>query len=340
MRIAPSRRAAEAHNRRMRITCAAIFLACVPALAYAQLDPGPSINSDHERVPKTDRYANYLRDEQRARQAFEKAAKAMLSPKFRAAVRDFKPGDASDLIPAWGEFITANGTQFIALQLAMPPDSGLRAAEELTFFGALTSAEGKELATYNEPISVQQSKGDIFVDRTLLLPGGKATGVFGLANRGEIVAMAQVTFEPEPLTSDAAGISRIIASADVHVLPAAQQPLDPFSFGGTRVEPKPRNAFRRTDEVWLFAELRNPKLGGDGAPHINTKVEIDGPKRVAGMFAPADATPLKGVAGHYGIGSTIDVSRLAPGEYVVKVTVMDTIAKQSFRREAALRIVE
>jgi hypothetical protein len=324
----------------MRTTCAAIFLACVPLLAYAQVEPGQGLNADHERVAKAERYANYLGDEARARAQFEKAAKAMLSPKFRGAVRDFKPGDASDLIPTWGEFITANGTQFIALQLAMPPDSGLRAAEELTFFGAVSTAEGKELATYNEPIVVMQSNGDVFVDRTLLLPGGKATGVFGLANRGEIVAMAQVNFEPEPLTIDAAGISRIITSADVRVLPAAQKPLEPFAFGGTKVEPKPRSAFRRTDEVWIFTELRNPKLGGDGAPHINTKVEIEGPKRIPGMLAPAEATPLKGVPRHYGVGNTIDVTRLAPGEYVVKVTVMDTVAKQSFKRETALRIVE
>jgi hypothetical protein len=315
-----------------------MFLACVAMLAHAQVDPAST--SSNERVPKAERYANYLADESRARAQFEKAAKAMLSPKFRDAVSNFKAGAASDLIPTWGEFITAGGTQFIALQLAVPPDSRLGAGEQLTFFGVVRSAEGKELATYNEPMTVLQSNGDVFVDRTLLLPGGKATGVFGLANRGEIVAMAQVNFEPEPLTLDAAGISRIITSADVRVLPAAQKPLDPFSFGGTRVEPKPRGAFRRSDEVWIFAELRNPKLGGDGAPHINTKVEIEGPKRIPGMLAPADATPLKGVAGHYGIGSTIDVSHLTPGEYLVKVTVIDTIAKQSFKREAALRIVE
>lgn len=323
----------------MRNICAAIALAGVPLLAYAQSN-AESTGTGPERVPKAERYFNYVNDEQRARNEFEKAAKAMLSPKFRAAVRDFKPGDASDLIPTWGEFITANGTQFVALQLAMPSGSSVRAAQQLTFFGAVTSADGKEVATYNEAVAVQQSGGDVFVDRTLLLPGGKSTGVFGLANRGEIMAMAKVELEPEPLVRDAAGISRVITSADVHVLATAQKPLDPFAFGGTKVEPKPRSAFRRSDEVWLFTELRNPQLGSDGAPHISTKVEIDGAKRVPGMFAPAEASALKGVAGHYGIGSTIDVSRLTPGDYVVKVTVMDTVAKQSWKRESALKIVE
>ncbi|MEK6374311.1 MAG: hypothetical protein AABO58_16610 [Acidobacteriota bacterium] len=49
---------------------------------------------------------------------------------------------------------------------------------------------------------------------------------------------------------------------------------------------------------------------------------------------------MKGVAGHYGVGNTIDVSALEPGEYRVRVTVMDAVTKTSMTREAALRIIE
>ena len=308
--------------------------------AYAQLDPGSTLNADRERVPKTERYANYVNDEQRARREFEAAAKAMLSPKYRGALTKFEPGDASDLIPAWGEFITTTGTEFVALQLALPVSSGLRANTEYTFFGILTNEAGKELATFNESVPVTESKGDLIVERALLLPKGKTRGTFGLANRGEILGMTRIDFEPEVLATDAAGISRIIASSDVHNLPAKQKPLDPFAFGGTKVVPKPRHAFRNSDEVWLFTELRNPKLGTDGAPHVITKVEVDGPKKLPGKILQADATPLKGVAGHYGIGNTVDLSQLVPGDYRLTVTVTDTIAKQSFQRETTLRIVE
>src|SRR5437868_4611249 len=123
----------------MRNICAVLLLG-VASVAHAQLDPGPPLNGDHERIPKTERYANYLNDEHRARKEFEAAAKAMLSPKYRNALTKFEPGDASDLIPAWGEFITAAGTEFVALQLALPPNSGLRANTEYTFFGIITGA--------------------------------------------------------------------------------------------------------------------------------------------------------------------------------------------------------
>lgn len=293
-----------------------------------------------DREPKGIRDANKFTDRVQARQDFDKAAAAMLAPKFRQAIASYQPGGASDLVATWAEFVTASGTEFLALQLALPPDSGLRAAKEYTLFGIVANDEGKQLATYNETIPVRQSKGDLFIERSLIVPAQKLRGTFGLANRNEILGIARVDFDPEAIHKDEAGISRIIASSDVHLMPSAQSPIEPFAFGGTKVVPKPRAAFHAADEVWLFAELRNPKLGDDGAPHVATKVEVDGPKKLPGRVIPAEASALKGVPGHYGIGNTIDVSQLVPGDYTLHVTVFDTVAKQSFKRDAVLRIVE
>lgn len=82
-------------------------------------------------------------------------------------------------------------------------------------------------------------------------------------------------------------------------------------------------------------------MRSDAAPRITTKLDIEGgATKISGPPAPAEATPLKGVAGHYGVGNTIDVSALEPGEYRVRVTVMDAVTKTSMTREAALRIIE
>lgn len=114
---------------------ALLLLLFTTATAYAQLDSGGLHNPD---APKAERYFNYVNDEQRSRKEFEAAAKAMLSPKFRTALAKFEPGDASDLIPTWGEFITAIGTEFVALQLALPSNPGLRANTQYTFFGLIS----------------------------------------------------------------------------------------------------------------------------------------------------------------------------------------------------------
>jgi hypothetical protein len=203
----------------------------------------------------------------------------------------------------------------------------------------VADGNGKTIATYNEPQTVLASNSDLFVERTLTLPLRKSRGTFGLARRNEVIGVTRIDFDPEPLTDKSSGISRVIVSSDLHILPAAQGPLDPFAFGGTKVVPKPGASFKRSDEVWLFTELRNPMLGTDGAPHVITKVEIEGAKSIPGTPVAAEATPLKGVPGHFGIGSTIDVTPLPPGDYNVRLTVTDTIAKQSYKRETMIHIL-
>jgi len=307
---------------------AAILLSLILATsALAQL----------QREPKTMKDAERENDEIVARRAFDASARAMLAPKYRDAIEHYA---ASTLHSAWGEFIAANGTPFLALQIAPADASSVKSGERITFFGLVTDDDGKTIATYNEPQTVFASNGDLFVERTLMLPLRKSRGTFGLARRNDVIGVTRIDFDPEPLTPKSSGISRVIVSSDVHVLPAAQAPLDPFAFGGTKVVPKPGASFKRSDEVWLFTELRNPALGTDGAPHVMTKLEIEGSaKSIPGTPTADEATALKGVPGHFGIGSTIDVTSLPAGDYRVRLTVTDTIAKQAYSRESALHIL-
>lgn len=291
------------------------------------------------RDPKTLHDAERSNDTLTARRAFDASARAMLTPKYREVIEHYAPS-AADLKSAWGEFVAADGTPFFALQIAPSDTSSVTSGEHITFFGLVTDENGKTIATFNEPQTVLASNGDLFVERSLTLPLRKSRGTFGLARRNDVIGVTRIDFDPEPMTAKSSGISRVIVSADVHILPTAQAPLDPFAFGGTKVVPKPGASFKRSDEVWLFTELRNPTLGADGVPHVETKVEIDGSaKSIPGAPVAAEATPLKGVPGHYGIGSTIDLASLPPGDYNVRLTVTDAIAKQSYKRETMIHIV-
>jgi hypothetical protein len=293
--------------------------------------------SQANRDPKTLKDADRENDTLTARRAFDASARAMLTPKYRDVIAHYA---SSTLHSTWGEFVAADGEPFLALQIAPSDASSVKSGERITFFGLVTDENGKTVATFNEPRSVLASNGDLFVERTLMLPLRKSRGMFGLARRDDVIGLTRIDFDPEPLTVKSSGISRIILSSDVHILPAAQAPLDPFAFGGTKVVPKPGASFKRSDEVWLFTELRNPAVDADGAPHVTTKVEIEGSvKSIRGAPVAAEATPLKGVPGHFGIGSTIDVTSLPPGDYKVLLTVTDTIAKQSYNRERIIHIV-
>jgi hypothetical protein len=287
-----------------------------------------------ERVPKTMTDAERMNDKVLASRQYDSTARNLLSRKFVEALDHYSLQKGAELIPSWGEFIAVDGMPFIALQLALPQGAS---ADSVAFFGRVVDDNGKTIATYNEPLIVQTSGNDKFVERSLLVPLVKSTGTFGVARGGEILAMTRVRFEPEALTPAAAGVSRLIVSNDVHLLAEAQRPRDPFAFGGTKVVPKPGATFRRSDEVWLFAELRNPSLAPDGTPHISTKLSIV-PSNISSPPTPAEATPLKGMAGHYGIGNPIDIKKLAPGDYTVRVVFTDLVSKQSFTREAAIHV--
>lgn len=279
-------------------------------------------------------------DEVRARKAFDDAHLALRTGALKDAVHEFEKGVKPPLAVTWDEFITSQGTTFIAVQLA-PPAGTLDPKEKVVVFGEIVNAQGKVLYDFEEPQTVQQSKRDLFTERTLILPPGTATGTFGLAQRGTIVAMARTTIDCRELTKTTPGLSRLFVSNNVYNLPHVQGQFDPFAFGGTKVVPKPDRAFSRADELWLFAEMRNPALGKDGAPSISVNIAVErNGKKVVRMPVTVEPFALKGVDGHFGIGTTLDFSTFAPGEYKLRVTLVDALASQTYEREESIKLIE
>lgn len=278
-------------------------------------------------------------DEIRARKVFEQAHKGLHTPAFRTAVAgELQPGKFPELGATWGEFITAQETEYIALQLA--PPAGFSEKRAIAF-GQVVDANGNVVYDFEEPVDIASSKGEPYIERTLILPTSNVVGTFGLAVGGKIVALGRTPMAGEALTGTTAGISRLIVSNNVFNLTKLQSPFEPFAFGGTKVVPKPDHSFRKSDEVWLFTELRNPAVDAGQAPRVTTKIEIEGNgKRVSSPPQTVDASPLKGVRGHYGVGTTIDLSSLKAGDYKVRFTVRDTIANQSYQREETIHLLD
>jgi hypothetical protein len=317
----------------MRPIAALLLLAPVAAIAQT---PQPQ---DAWSSAKTERVMMRYADDVRARKAFDAAHKALQTAAFKAAVRNYEAGKLPELHATWGEFVTAEGTEYIALQLA--PPLPLKPGAKVVAFGEIVEAGGKAIYDFEEPAEVAESKGEPYVERTLILPAHNIIGTFGLAVGGEIVALTRSAMDAEALTKAAAGVSRLIVSNNVYNLTRLQSPFDPFAFGGTKVVPKPDRTFRKDDEVWLFTELRNPGVDAQQAPHVMMKVEVEGNgKRVAMPQQQADASPLKGVRGHYGVGTTVDLSRLKAGDYKVRLTLNDTIANQTYQREETIHLLD
>ena len=322
----------------MRLSAALLALLALPALAQT---PSGSTGKYDDSAAKGGAYTNRYEDEVRARKAFDASRKALHTKAFRDALRGYEPGKLPELFATWGEFMTATGTEYLALQLAPAADSHMKPDTKVVVFGEILDATGKAVHDFEEPASVAASKRDVYVERTLILPSYVGIGTFGLAVGGEILGLTRIRFDAWELSRTTVGISRLLVSNNIYNLSKMQGPFDPFAFGGTKVVPKPDRAFRRDDELWLFTEVWNPAVDGGKQPRMTTKIEIEGNGKRMGMpAAAADALPLKGVIGHFGVGTTVDLSSLKPGEYKVRFTVADTIANQTYQREETIHVID
>jgi hypothetical protein len=314
-----------------------VVVALLSHQAVAQKPPQPGDDRTDQRIPWKETVRSL--DEISRRQIQD--LPALKTARFREAIRGFQPGKLPDLLVTWGEFVTADGIRFISLQLAPAADNYLKPGTNVVVFAELTGPSGKPVLDYEESLPVNQSKHDVFVEQSFAFPETHVVATFGVAVANEIVAMTRVPLEIEQITRLSPGVSRLILSDNLYTMTKKQQRFDSFAFGGTKVVPKPGRSFHRTDEVWFFEELRNPSLDPQKVPHVTAKVEIEGNgKTLSGTPTPVDPSPLKGVAGHYGIGSTIDLSRLTPGDYKLRVTIRDAIASIPYVREETLRVVD
>ncbi len=271
---------------------------------------------------------------------------------LKAAVAAFKAAGKSEkqIFASWGEFITPSGTYFVPVMLYVPKAAGLDATKSLTFFGVVQDESGKNVSAFEQPATLVASKDDFFIDTTLMsLPAGKNRGFFGLAENGKAVAMASTEMTlAGSLDKDATAISSLILSNNVYPLSAAQQATDPFAFGGVKVIPKADKAFRSSDELWYFFELRHPGLSEDAQPmpKIQAKLDVEGTtkesKKVKMSAPPSEvaAIEMKGVPGHYGVGSSIPLTTFKPGDYTFTVKVIDTVKKTSYTLSEKFTVIE
>lgn len=319
----------------MRIAATVVVLLAA-AGAFAQTPP---TGLDPLDKSKTSAYYLRARDEIRAMEAMEASRRALRTAKFRDVLHD--PETKAETLPlVLDRFITAGGVIFEAVQVGLPAPR-VRPGTKVTFFGEIKDRDGKVITDFEEPVRVLESKGDLFVERSIFLPVAKANAAFGIANGNDVVGIARVVIDDEELTPASSTLSRLIVSNNIYNLDVIQGPFDPFAFGGTRVVPKPNRAFHRSDEMWLFAEIRNPATADDGKPRLVIQVAIEeGGKTVATTKMAADASPLKGVAGHFGLGTTVDLTALRPGNYAVRMIVTDQIAHRSFERSETIFVTD
>lgn len=245
----------------------------------------------------------------------------------------------------WGEYVTADGEYYVPVQFYLRDEAGVAPGTSLTLFGEVRDAEGNVVRVVEEPVTALESKGDVYAGTSLdLEPGQTYTGVFGLAAGDRPVALTRNELKLEGVQHGEAGVSQLILSNNIYPLTEAQNPTDPYSFGGIRVVPKGDRTFANDDELWYFYEVRNPAVDANGEPQLQASIEVEGningkKRTMRSPIADVAAQPLKGVENHYGVGSSIPLESFEPGTYTFTLRVIDTLQKKNWTMKETFEVV-
>ncbi|HKR66241.1 MAG TPA: hypothetical protein VJZ00_21100 [Thermoanaerobaculia bacterium] len=281
-------------------------------------------------------------DELAAQRAAEQSRMRLRSRKLKDAIHDFKAGDfkAAPLHVTVGEFVAATGQPFTAVHI----ETSAELPEQATFFGEIVNDDGSWFWSWEENVTLSRAPdGTSYYERSFAFPPGNRTATFGLAVKDDARAIAVVPLFLAKLDRNARRVSPLIVSKQVFPLATAQKADDPFAFGGLKVVPKADRTFHKSDALWLFFEAQNPALAeNESAPKLTTNVTLEGAdgKKVRALTAGAEVVALKGVPGHFGVGTTLDLSRFAPGAYNVRVSVSDKIAGETYELLEHITVVE
>ena len=275
----------------------------------------------------------------------------LTSPALQAAVNDLKAGKSAinkNVFVTYSELVSPTGEFYVPIQLYVPKSSPLTPDSADTFFGVVEDANGKSVFAFQDSAKLTTSRDEQFVDHTVILPTGKYTAYVGLAKGDTPVVIASKPLEVNELAKDATGTSKLILSNNVYETEKAAPVKAPFAFGKLKIVPKANLVFTTADELSYFVELHNPGIDpATNMPKIQVKLELSGGKLTKPIPRPLSdvtALPLSGAPGpgQYAIIDSIQLeqikSALSPGDYLLKVKIVDTVSKQTYNLEQSFKI--
>lgn len=267
---------------------------------------------------------------------------------LRAAVDEARAAKAAPktLFLNWGEFVTADGTHFVPVQLYVPQSAGLAAGTDVTFFGSIDRPDGTRLLVVEEPVKLTASGDAVYHARTLTVPPGSYTATFGLAKEGKPISVVSKPMTVQGLDMSSPGVSQLMLSNNIYALTEAQEPTDPYAFGGLKVVPKGDATFKQSEDLWYFFEVRNPGIDtATNAPKYTMQLSITGttndgkPKKMIGPIEPVQMQELKGVAGHWAVGQALPLASFAPGTYKIALKLTDAALNKTYELSESFRVV-
>ncbi len=231
----------------------------------------------------------------------------------------------------------AKGEAYLAgLVSAKPPAQG--GPLRLSLAAQAVDASGQAVASSTREAMAPSEGGIIVASWGLTLKPGryKLAVAASLPDARGSVASAEV--EVPDLSGGGLASGPLVLFPDEPPVAGSIDPRDPFfsfQMGARLLRPRYRNLFTAKDALMVVAAVYGARLDpATGRAALATRYSIlkDGRPVARGaedVFATADAVASVG---------PIPLGGYAPGAYVVRLDVTDTVSKQTLRREAPLEI--
>jgi GWxTD domain-containing protein len=270
------------------------------------------------------------------------AAPAMLplSPAVRALLEKALPQGAveDERRPTFGNAILW-GDRSVPETLAWVYFPGNGSAAEKMNFHALVRPEGggPEVLAGTQPVTLSTTlptakPGRVVMRRLDLPPGNYSASLAITDEKDRPLASTTLPLRIPALDKDLA-VSSLVLSAGV--APVDTSGEGSFVFGTVEVLPRADAEFSRSESLWYFVQLANV----DDAEKVTQALQLRRGVQVIGG-QPASPAKLQQLApGRYAFGYEIPLTGLAPGNYMLYVTVRDGAGHSTVRR-ADFRVIE
>lgn len=274
-------------------------------------------------------------------------ATTLKTASLETAIIDAKAGKVENkgATITYAEFLSPTGDYYVPIGLYVPASAGLTADSADTFFGVIEDSTGKRVQVFEEPAKATLSKNNSFFDYTATLPSGTYNVTVGLAKAGAPVLIATAPLQTSAIAKEAVGTSKLVLSDIIETIEAAPV-KSPFAFG--RLKIVPRSAFTNKDELGYFIEIHNPGIDtASNLPKMQAKLDLVPPTgpAISAPLSDVQALPLSGAPGpgEYAVISGIPLAELTkplkPGDYTLRVKLVDTVTKKSYTVEQKFKIV-
>jgi GWxTD domain-containing protein len=211
-------------------------------------------------------------------------------------------------------------------------------AERMNFHALVRPQEGgPEILAGSQPVTPSTTlptakPGRVVMRRLDLPPGNYSASLAVTDEKDRPLASATLPLRIPALEKDLA-VSSLLLSAGIG--PVDKEREGTFVFGTVEVLPRADAEFSRSESLWYFIQLANV----EDTEKITQEIQLRrGVQTIASQ--PASPAKLQELApGRYAFGYEIPLTGLAPGNYMLYVTVRDGAGHSTLRR-ADFRVVD